>query len=224
MLQYIFLFLITTWATNNATSPNTTTCICDEIQQGSAIGQELCQYKVGGEEKCAFGVDCSDGIACILAGSYSEEVLVEGTFPEHVESWLSNCTQSLAALELMVACTQIAESDDVLVLTVSGFDEDVHSAVDELLSNGLTVNEQLYAVVEEDEETDGTLSLIVTASIFIFMCVLILGFFWCAEYPNKPEKIEARRLARLQQEDAEKKELPFYHTQGFSDVVKRPDF
>ena len=53
------------------------------------------------------------------------------------------------------------------------------------------------------------MTLIVTMSIFAFMCVCIVGFFICMPWPNTPDKIAERERLR---NEAEKDKKTIRHT------------
>jgi len=112
--------------------------------------------------------------------------------------WTNSCTSAVRAAGCsQCECTAVVFDDDV-TMTVTGDEENIDKLEDHIEDDGITILNEDYEWVEDDE--DGTMTLIVTMSLFALMAFCIITFFACMPWPNSPEKIEQRRLAREQAE------------------------
>merc|ERR1711879_1104833 len=102
-------------------------------------------------------------------------------------SWLNDCTTAVQAAGCAnCVCTEVSFDDDV-VITVSGDEQDLDKLDDHV-----------------EEEEDGTMTLVVTMTIFVLMCICGIAFFACMPWPNTPEKIAERERLRREEEKANK--------------------
>lgn len=118
-------------------------------------------------------------------------------------TWLNDCTQSVQTAGCSQCTCKEAKFHDEVVITVHGAAKDLDKLEDHIEDNGITIYQEAYAFVGEEEE-DGTVTLVVTLAIFFLMCFCIIGFFACMPWPNTPAK-KAERAAKRRQEEADKK-------------------
>jgi len=117
-------------------------------------------------------------------------------------SWLNDCTTAVQAAGCAnCVCTEVSFDDDV-VITVSGDEQDLDKLDDHVEDDGITISGEDYSYVEEEE--DGTMTLVVTMTIFVLMCICGIAFFACMPWPNTPEKIAERERLRREEEKANK--------------------
>lgn len=133
------------------------------------------------------------------------EITLEGHAPSDESSWLDDCTAAVRDSGCSACeCTTLTSEGEEVVVTVTGEEQELDKLDDHVEENGIAISGEDYLYVAEEEEEDGTMTLVVTMSLFFLMCICIVGFFACNEWPNTPEKIAAREKARREEEKAKK--------------------
>jgi len=124
---------------------------------------------------------------------------------DDLTSWLNDCTASVQAAGCTdCVCTE-AHFDDEVVITVTGDEQALDKLDDSIEENGITIDSEGY-YVEEEEEEDGTMTLVVTMTLFVLMCICGVAFFACMPWPNSPEKIAERERLRREEKKEKKAE------------------